>query len=87
MRVSSRAATNRLVVLVGRPDCFVDAELEQDELLLVVLPHARRRDEGRIVNRAARSATKNSPPAPSKSSIRGMQRVSRVAREVARSFR
>jgi hypothetical protein len=60
----------RFFALIDGPDRLVDAELEEDVLLWIVLPDARRRDESPVVDRAARPATKNSPPTPSKLSIR-----------------
>ena len=47
---SARAptATDRFVFM-GCPDRLVDAKLEEDVPLRIVLPYARGRDEGRIV--------------------------------------
>src|SRR6266542_2340342 len=48
---SARAptTTDRFLVLIGRPDRLLDAELEQDVLLRIVLPRARGRNERRVV--------------------------------------
>lgn len=78
----AHTVADRFFALIDGPDRLVDAELEEDVPLRIVLPDARRRDERLVVDPRGATGNEELPTHALEVVHQGVERVPRIVLEV-----